>query len=123
MGKRKSANAGPWLRPRLRVMRGSDIALGPGRVDLLELIGKTGSLRAAAERMGISYMRAWTLMKYTNRCFRKPVVEAIRGGRSGGGARLTVAGREVVALYRLMEGQSRRAVKGTWNKLQKLVEA
>lgn len=34
--------------PRLRVICGRDAALGPGRVQLLEPIGETGSLRSAA---------------------------------------------------------------------------
>jgi molybdate transport system regulatory protein len=104
-------------------MCGEEIALGPGRVDLLDLIGETGSLRAAAERMGMSYMRAWNLIKYTNRCFAKPLVTAARGGKAGGGAELTEAGREAVALYRRMERESQRAVKGTWAKLRKMLIA
>jgi molybdate transport system regulatory protein len=122
MHKKKSAGQKHCVRPRLRVMCGSEIALGPGRVDLLELIGETGSLRAAAERMGISYMRAWNLVRYTNRCFSEPMVEAVRGGKAGGGAELTDAGREVVALYRLMEKESQRAVKQSWVKLRKLLK-
>jgi len=51
------------LRPRFRVQRGLDVALGPGKVDLLELIGRTGSIAEAAKRMEMSYMRAWKLVK------------------------------------------------------------
>src|SRR5678815_555089 len=103
-----------WLRPRLRVMVEGEIALGPGRVELLGLIHKTGSLRAAAQRMGVSYMRAWKLVKDTNNCFDRPLVEVSRGGKSGGGAKLTKVGRMSVALYRRMEKQCQKAVKATW---------
>ena len=99
-------------------MVGDEIALGPGRIDLLELIEETGSLRAAAKQMEISYMRAWQLVKYTNRCFREPVVEIVRGGSKGGGARLTKQGCEVLALYRKMEGQCISATKGSWARLR-----
>jgi molybdate transport system regulatory protein len=109
------------LRPRLRVMLGSEIALGPGRIDLLELIETTGSLRAAAERMGLSYMRAWQLIKYTNRCFRAPVVEVVRGGQHGGGAKLTETGRRTLAAYRRMEKQCYRVTKSSWTGLRKLL--
>jgi len=115
----KSSADKPRLRPRLRVMVGDEIALGPGRIDLLELIGETGSLRAAAKQMGISYMRAWQLVKYTNRCFREPIVEIIRGGSKGGGAILTRPGREVLSLYRKMENQCIRTTKGSWNQLRR----
>jgi len=102
-------------------MVGSEIALGPGRVDLLELIHKTGSLRAAAQEMGISYMRAWQLLKYTNRCFSKPLVQVVRGGREGGGAKLTDAGRRTLAVYRQMERQCHWAIKTGWSDLRKLL--
>ena len=82
MGRKPQSTKAVCVRPRLRVMWGSEIALGPGRVELLELIGQTGSLRAAAARMGMSYMRAWNLVKSTNHCFSRPLVEATRGGRA-----------------------------------------
>jgi len=121
MDKNKSAAKAIGVRPRLRVMWGKEIALGPGRVELLELIQETGSLRAAAERMGLSYMRAWTLVKLTNRCFSAPVVEAIRGGQTGGGAKLTAEGRRAMELYRRMELESQRAVKEPWLELKQLL--
>ena len=77
------------VRPRLRVQCGEDIALGPGKLDLLALIAETGSTRDAAERMNMSYMRAWTLIRTMNRCCKAPLVEAVRGGKERGGARLT----------------------------------
>lgn len=121
MGHTKSQPAKASLRPRLRVMLGAEIALGPGRVDLLELIQETGSLRAAAERMGLSYMRAWQLIKYTNRCFNAPVVEVVRGGKHGGGAKLTETGRRTLTAYRLMEKQCQRAMKPSWTSLRKFL--
>lgn len=46
-------------RPRLRILLGEAITLGPGKADLLEAIGRTGSISAAAREMGMSYLRAW----------------------------------------------------------------
>jgi molybdate transport system regulatory protein len=122
MGKKRSAVKDVRVCPRLRVMWSGEIALGPGRVDLLELIGQTGSLRAAALQMGMSYMRAWNLVKYTNRCFRRPLVETARGGRAGGGAQLTELGREIVTLYRDMEKRSQSAVGQPWAELRKFLK-
>src|SRR2546430_6328438 len=84
----------PRLRPRMRVLCGEVIALGPGKVDLLALIGETGSIREAAERMGMSYMRAWKLIKTMNACFKKPLVEAGRGGWGPRGGEYPPAGAE-----------------------------
>lgn len=87
---------------KLRVMLGPEIAIGPGKVDLLEAIEATGSISAAAKRLGMSYRRAWLLVDTMNRCFREPVVASAPGGAGGGGAELTAFGRTVIARYRAM---------------------
>ena len=110
------------LRPRIRVVCGENIALGPGKVDLLALVAQTGSIREAAERMHMSYMRAWTLIKMMNACFKEPLVEAVRGGKSGGGARLTPTGRKALALYQQMEAACLSATKPGWRELKVLLK-
>ena len=90
-------------------MRGADIAVGPGKVDLLEAIGRAGSISAAARALGMSYRRAWLLIDTMNRCFRAPVIEAEAGGRRGGGARLTALGAQIVTRYRAIERKAARA--------------
>lgn len=99
----------------------ASIAIGPGKAALLEAIGETGSIAAAARRMGMSYRRAWVLAKTMNACFRDPLIEAAKGGIGGGGARLTRMGREVLALYRAMEDHAAAAVISDLNKLRALM--
>ena len=101
---------------------GESIALGPGKVDLLGLVGKTGSIREAADRMGMSYMRAWTLIKTMNTCFKQPLVEALRGGSKHGGAKLTETGRKALKLYHAMEKACMRATKQQWKHLKELLQ-
>src|SRR5450432_4248092 len=86
----------PRIQFRLRISNGDDIAVGPGKIELLEAIATTGSITAAASALGMSYRRAWLLVDTMNRCFRSAVVEAEAGGKRGGGTRLTVLGTEVV---------------------------
>ncbi len=112
-------SAGFILRPRLRVERGREIALGPGKVELLEHIAKTGSITEAAERMEMSYMRAWKLIKTMEACFRQPLVEARRGGSARGGATLTKAGTEVLKLYREMDAACVLATGRQWERLRR----
>ncbi len=109
------------LKPRLRVQVGEDIALGPGKVELLEHIAATGSIQEAAKRTGLSYMRAWLLIRTMNRCFREPVVLSLRGGSRGGGAQLTETGRQALAIYQAMLLASTAAVQKEWKKLQRLL--
>jgi len=94
---------------RLRITHGDDIAVGPGKVDLLEAIANTGSITSAAKELGMSYRRAWLLVDTMNRCFKSPVVEAESGGRRGGGTALTPVGAEVVRRYRRIERTAAKA--------------
>jgi molybdate transport system regulatory protein len=87
----------------IRVDFGAQGALGPGKVRLLELISKHGSISSAGKEMGMSYRRAWLLVDDLNRMFRQPLVEAQPGGARGGGARLTPLGLDVVTHYRAIE--------------------
>ena len=79
-----------------------EIALGPGKVDLLQAIDKTGSISAAGKSMNMSYRRAWVLVDVMNRCFTSPLVHTAKGGQHGGGATLTPLGRQVVDNYKQM---------------------
>jgi molybdate transport system regulatory protein len=97
------------VRFRLRVTRGDDIALGPGKIDLLEAIARTGSITAAAKSLGMSYRRAWLLVDTMNRNFRTPVVDAEAGGSHGGGAAVTPVGLQVIERYRRIEAEAGRA--------------
>src|SRR6516164_10424250 len=87
----------------LRVDLGSGRALGPGKVRLLEAIGKTGSISQAGRDLGMSYRRAWLLVDDMNNCFRDAVILAQPGGAHGGGATLTPFGHKVVERYRAIE--------------------
>jgi molybdate transport system regulatory protein len=96
---------------RLRVVLRPGAALGPGKIDLLEAIADTGSIRAAGSRFKMSYRRAWSLVAELNGMFRTPLVVAEAGGRGGGGATLTPLGRKVVERFRAMEAGSWSAVE------------
>ena len=121
MRKNRCSVRQPELRPRFRITRGTKIAFGPGKADLLEQIAETGSIGAAAARMRMSYMRAWSLVQETNQCFKQPVVASARGGDKHGGAELTPAGRRILELYRRMENDSLKRVQADWRTLRKLL--
>ena len=111
------------LQPRLRVRVGGEIALGPGKIELLKRVQETGSISEAARHMGMSYMRAWTLIQTMNRCFKQPLVLTVRGGQSGGGAELTETGRQALECYQAMEQAGLRAISTRWRQFQKFLRA
>ena len=94
----------------LRITLSETAYVGPGRADLLDLIGSTGSISAAGKAMGMSYKRAWSLVQALNEGFGTPLVESSRGGAAQGGAQLTDAGRFVLQQYRAMQDKTRSAI-------------
>ncbi len=94
---------------RIRIVFGAHEMIGPGKADLLERIDRCGSIAAAGREMGMSYKRAWELVGTLNAMFRVPLVESTRGGPGGGGAVVTEAGREVLALYRAFVARAAEA--------------
>ena len=85
------------------------VVVGPGKAELLDRIGTTGSIAAAGREMAMSYKRAWMLVEEMNAAFAQPLVASARGGQGGGGARLTEAGDEVLRLYREVVTRSEAA--------------
>lgn len=99
--------AGPGLSIRLDPAPG--LRIGPGKVRLLEEIGRNGSISAAGRALGMSYRRAWELVEDLNWGLGRPVVETAAGGAGGGGARLTRLGERVIREYRSIEAEAHAA--------------
>lgn len=93
-------------RIRLRIDFDGESYIGHGRIELLELIGRHGSIAQAAQAMGMSYKRAWYLIDGFNAMFREPLIERQHGGKGGGSATLTAFGERVVTEYRAMEAKA-----------------
>tara|TARA_B100001105_G_C22336070_1_gene419093 strand:- start:241 stop:621 length:381 start_codon:yes stop_codon:yes gene_type:complete len=90
----------PHIKIVLRLYCGDEIAMGPGKADLLDAIKAHGSISAAGRAMNMSYRRAWLLVDTMNRCWKEPLVATAPGVAHGGGARLTGFGEEILVRYR-----------------------
>ncbi len=77
--------------------------LGSGRVHLLELIGKSGSISKAAKEMGMSYKAAWDAVDAMNNLSDEPLVSRSTGGKGGGGTTLTPKGEETIKVFTALE--------------------
>ncbi len=115
-------SAAPGRRLRHRVMVDGHYVFGPGKADLLEGIRQTGSLAATARSLGMSYMRAWRLVREMHELYAKPLVHLQRGGKEKGGARLTPAGEMALALYRRMEAEALAATEAAWSEFRTLLK-
>ncbi len=100
------------LKLKAQLLCGAELAMGPGKADLLEAIEQVGSISAAGRKLGMSYRRTWLLVDTMNRCWAEPLVDAVAGGGQSKGARLTDAGREILAAYRALEARIVEAAQG-----------
>ena len=91
------------LKLKAQLYVGDEIAMGPGKADLLEAIDRAGSISAAGRALGMSYRRTWLLVDTMNRCWQQPLVATVLGGAKGGGATVTPFGRDILNQYRDLE--------------------
>jgi molybdate transport system regulatory protein len=85
--------------------------LGPGRVELLERIQASGSLRQAAIQMKMSYKQAWDMINHLNSHFDSPVVISQRGGKGGGSAAITEQGIQLIQEFHHLQQKFREFLK------------
>ena len=105
------------MEPRCKLWLEHDDHLGMSdyRARLLSAIAETGSLSAAAQRLGLSYRRAWGKVRELERHLGIPLVESVAGGPGGGGSRLTPEGAELVRRYTQFADDARRAVAALYD--------
>jgi len=96
---RKGEILSPGFHGRIWIDGKDGIYLGYGRIILLERIREYGSITKAAKSMEMSYRHAWELVDSMNKRGKRPLVEAVTGGKGGGGARLNEEGERAVDLF------------------------
>ncbi len=74
-------------------------AFGEGPCDILTKVEKHGSLKGAAEEMGMSYSHAWNLVKKLEKQLGFKLLNSQVGGACGGGASLTPEARDMMKRY------------------------
>ncbi len=83
----------------LRIDLPNGTRFGPGKAALLQQLITTGSIKAAAMGLNMSYPRALKLIEQMNGAFATPLVETKHGGANGGGAHVTETGSLILKLY------------------------
>lgn len=83
---------------KIRIM-GDEKAFGPGIAQLLKGIAETGTMQKAAEQMGLSYTKAWKMMKTAEQALGFALTERSSGGKDGGSSSVTEAGKDMICRY------------------------
>ncbi len=77
----------------------SNSVYGPGVAALCQGVQETGSLNAAAKRMGMAYSKAWRIVKETEAALGTQMLD--RDGAHG--STLTVDGKRILAIYQALQ--------------------
>ncbi len=96
------------LKLKIQIICGNEIAMGPGKADLLEAIAAHRSISAAGRALGMSYRRTWLLVDTMNRCWAGPLVATTPGNQKAG-AHLTGLGEAILDQYRELQGALEKA--------------
>ena len=91
---------------------------GPGPVELLELIEKTGSISKAAKGMGMSYKKAWEIVNRINGMGVEPFVVTSIGGEDGGGSAISADAKEMIAWYQELRERFREFLESESKELK-----
>lgn len=90
---------------------------GPGVATLLELVDTHGSLRAAAQKMGMAYSKAWQVVRHAEEVLGYALLESRTGGRGGGGAALSGPARAFLERYRTFDRRLREQADRLYTEL------
>ena len=83
-------------------LMGDKQAFGPGVAELLEGVRRHGSLQGAARDMGMSYSKAWTVMRNAEEIWGFPLIRRYVGGKDGGRSVLTKQAEIILERYEEM---------------------
>jgi molybdate transport system regulatory protein len=99
---------GPRMRVRCNIWAEANeqVVLSAWRVELLQAIEATGSIRQAAVQMNITYDLAWHRIDEMETALGASLVDRQRGGPKGGCANLTSLGCELVARFSVFKART-----------------
>lgn len=92
---------------------------GPGPMQLLQEIDKTGSINNAAKEMGMSYKKAWTIISDLNKHFNEPLVVTKSGGEGGGGSVITDTAKSIMKYHEDLRKRFAKFLETETGKLNK----
>ena len=86
-------------------------AFGDGPARLLAGVDEAGSLRKAAQELGMSYNKAWRILHAAEERLGFPLLDRSVGGSLGGGSSITPAARDLMIRYNAVAAEADEVLK------------
>ena len=94
---------------KIKIEINENFIIGPGKVSLLESIITNGSISSAAKKMGMSYRKAWKLVKEINDASSTKIIITNTGGKGIGGTKISDDGLLFIKAFRSIEQKTLKA--------------
>jgi len=91
-------------------------AFGDGPCELLRRVEQTKSLHQAASQMGMSYSKAWRLIRTLEERIGFALLKREVGGPSGGGSQVTPQGKALMNHYKLFRKEVKKNLEKIYRK-------
>jgi molybdate transport system regulatory protein len=85
-------------------------AFGDGPARLLAGVEEAGSLRKAAQELGMSYNKAWRIIHAAEQRLGFPLLDRSVGGSLGGGSSITPEARDLMKRYQAVAAEADQAL-------------
>jgi molybdate transport system regulatory protein len=105
------------VRSKIWIEAEGEPVLGTGREQLLRLIQENGSISAAARGMGLSYRKAWSLLRAMETSLGYPLVRRQKGGSGGGESALTPRALDLLEKFDRLHAGIRRYVNDRFREI------
>lgn len=83
----------------LSFYRNDELFLGFAQIRLMKQVVADGSIHAASKNLKMSYQHAWHILDKLNRLSPVPIVIRQKGGKDGGGCRISSYGMKLIRTY------------------------
>lgn len=112
---------GRHLAPRQKLWLNWDgvFLMGPNYLRFLAAVDKTGTIRGGGQAVGWSYRTCLNRLRRMERVLGAPVLATTRGGRTGGGARLTPEARRLVKVFARWQREVERLTRKAFDEAVK----
>lgn len=91
-------------------------AFGDGPARLLDGVEEWGSLRKAAQELGMSYNKAWRILHAAEQRLGFALLDRSVGGSLGGGSHLTPEAQDLIRRYRAVAVESDQALEAVFQR-------
>ncbi len=96
--------------------------MGIGVLWLLTEIKRQGSLRSASTKLGISYSKAFSMIKTLEKELEVPVIDRKKGGADHAGSSLTPFGEKFLTLYDSFQREAKELLLSPFQRFSDKVE-